>query len=153
MSFNSVLCFCFAIVAFCPVYNSQNVKPRVIRKSELACQRYQHLRENFQMENQTCAGPLKTFGGYTGFNEFPHMVAIGFDVKKGSGYKFLCDGSLISEKFVLTSAYCLKRRRQGPKIVRLGKVKIKRNILLTNRLSKDYFSDNTSEQQRLQRSY
>lgn len=54
-------------------------------------------------------------------NEFPHMVAIGYNNEDG-GYDFLCGGSLISEKFVLTSVQCLDKKRLVPIIARLGKV-------------------------------
>ena len=44
--------------------------------------------------------PQNLISGYSDINEFPHMVAVGFDSKNCSGYEFLSDGSLISGKFV-----------------------------------------------------
>ncbi|CAO1427431.1 unnamed protein product, partial [Diamesa tonsa] len=90
--------------------------------SKLACQRYQHLRENLQKVNKTCLEEKVIDGTDSGINEFPHMVAIGFESDgEGPPYFFACSGFLISEKFVLTAAHCMNKRRVVPKIVRLGK--------------------------------
>ena len=150
MSFKSViLCCCFVIVLFCSVF-SEDV---VIRKSELACQRYQHLRENFHKENPKCSGPHNLISRYSDINEFPHMVAIGYNSEKdNTSCVFLCSGSLISAKFVLTAARCLKITNQVPRIVRLGKVNKAQIFNKKIKLLKIYLSDNTPWK-RLQRSY
>ena len=52
--------------------------------------------------------------------EFPYIASIGYDIKGQT--EFRCEGSLISEKFVVTAAHCVNRRRQLPVTVRLGRV-------------------------------
>jgi secreted trypsin-like serine protease len=71
-----------------------------------------------------CSGTTSlVIGGYTTkTGEFPHMVAIGYgDLNE---IKFDCGGSLISEKFVLTAAHCL-RRNKPPVLIRLGDQNLK----------------------------
>lgn len=38
--------------------------------------------------------------------EFPHMAAVGYDVPK-RGKLWRCGGTLLTDRFILTSAYCL----------------------------------------------
>lgn len=52
--------------------------------------------------------PLIIGGTKVDRTEFPHMVAIGFGQPNDLAY--LCGGSLISEKFVMTAGHCTKDR-------------------------------------------
>jgi V8-like Glu-specific endopeptidase len=61
-------------------------------------------------------------GETTKTGEFPHMAAIGYE--ELNEIKFDCGGSLISEKFVLTAAHCV-RRKKPPVLVRLGDQNLK----------------------------
>ncbi|KAK7794488.1 hypothetical protein R5R35_004710 [Gryllus longicercus] len=57
--------------------------------------------------------PLIVGGEKAGTKEFPHMVALGYGGAKADGAKWMCGGSLVSERFVLTAAHCLRSRDLG----------------------------------------
>jgi len=53
------------------------------------------------------------------YNEFPHMTAIGWR-RDNSVIDWLCGGSLISQKFVLSAGHCASVGREAPDVVRIG---------------------------------
>lgn len=60
--------------------------------------------------------------------EFPHMAALGFGER--DDIKWLCGGTLISEKHILTAAHCLSNSQYGEvKFVKLGDIYLKRPLL------------------------
>lgn len=77
-------------------------------------------------ERSTCAylAPLIIGGEKAKNGEFPHMTAIGWKTEEGS-LKFLCGGSLISDRFVLTAAHCSESEGIAPSFVRLGDQNLK----------------------------
>lgn len=135
MDFKWFLCCCFVIVTFDPATTDQTstistpatpTGERLIGKSELACQRYTNIRANFEGDAQKCIVKRVINGNPVERNEFPHMVALGYDRndENDTSYDFLCGGTLISDKFVLTAFHCVGRRNAVPRIARLGKVNI-----------------------------
>jgi secreted trypsin-like serine protease len=82
--------------------------------------------QKVQTTSCNVATSLIVGGENTKTGEFPHMAAIGWQTF--GKIEFNCGGSLISEKFVLTAAHCLKRRkRQEPNLVRLGEQNLNRD--------------------------
>ena len=53
--------------------------------------------------------------------EFPFAVALSYEKRYDGEDEFKCNGVLISEKFVVTTAVCITTLT--PKLVRLGKVR------------------------------
>uniref|UniRef100_A0A182PMF6 Peptidase S1 domain-containing protein n=1 Tax=Anopheles epiroticus TaxID=199890 RepID=A0A182PMF6_9DIPT len=55
--------------------------------------------------------------------EFPHMALIGFG--EAPDIRYLCGGSLVSDRFILTAGHCLASANFGPAtIVRLGELSL-----------------------------
>ncbi|KYB25042.1 hypothetical protein TcasGA2_TC031075 [Tribolium castaneum] len=76
------------------------------------CQEYKH-----RIKRRASVVTYIFGGSASRSREFPHMAALGY----GQPIEWLCGGSLISERFVLTAAHCLATSNLGELVrVRLG---------------------------------
>lgn len=103
----------------CPTVNhiEPRLQPGLITVEDM-CKSFEEVRGN--LLGTRIIGGSRSYVG-----EFPHFAALGYKGSSSSSdaVSFLCGGSLISEKFVLTAAHCCKKSRM-PVVVRLGKVRI-----------------------------
>ncbi|XP_072938099.1 anionic trypsin-2-like [Epargyreus clarus] len=113
------------------------------RVADRKCCEYKRAMNNKDeiMRNLRSNGLLTILGGKNASpGDFPHMVAVGWLYQEKLVYKyvFLCGGSLISNKFVLTAAHCTSYNGKGvlepiPRIVRMGSEYISDKVKDRNR--------------------
>uniref|UniRef100_A0A182Q4J1 Peptidase S1 domain-containing protein n=1 Tax=Anopheles farauti TaxID=69004 RepID=A0A182Q4J1_9DIPT len=105
-------------IVCCPVgHDTRSVGlPVAKRISETQCEQY---------PNSTSLSDHILNGVVAQFGEFPHMAALAYDAPKGEEsdgpHLFLCAANLISPRFLLTAAHCLKDR---PSFARLGVIEL-----------------------------
>lgn len=100
-------------IVCCPLeLNTRIIGPVAKRISEVQCE---------QFPNATSLSDHILNGVVAQFGEFPHMAALAYPQTQAKpsdpSHLFLCGASLISSRFLLTAAHCLKDR---PAFARLG---------------------------------
>lgn len=126
-------------------YSSQKDSPRFNsvpkRKSEQKCEEFRSLiTESVEiiplipqfvptkLNSTKCdydSVPLVLGGSPAGPGEFPFMAALGYEVE--GAIRYSCGGTLVSDRFVLTAAHCIRSQIGLPILVRLGDLNLKRD--------------------------
>jgi len=107
-------------IVCCPKHTEDNTFNSNSTKSKTKCEEY--------MERAKIPDPPSIVNGLSAeAGEFPHMVALGFGEENDK--QWLCGGSLISEKFVLTAAHCVNAPSAGSvNWARMGTINLKEPI-------------------------
>ncbi|XP_043670046.1 serine protease snake-like [Vespula pensylvanica] len=122
------------IVSFLVLHWNISFVVAIVRKCEKKCEEYGKLVYEIEASPVLRIGagsnvvsrcaivetPLIVGGIKAKMAEFPHMAVIGFG-RNLSDVSWLCGGSIISERYILTAAHCLESRDNGPAVmVRVG---------------------------------
>ena len=119
------------------ITNSFLKKYPVRRKSEIKCDKYSQMVGKKIWVLPLSKSPIPIFlkcdrqaqllisgGDDASPGQFPHMAALGWKISNEE-ISYLCAGSLISERWVLTSAHCTHGTFGSPEFVRLGTHQLK----------------------------
>ncbi|XP_058799940.1 serine protease persephone-like isoform X2 [Phymastichus coffea] len=106
-----------------PFINTQDIVSKLSRRpADAACFMITRGITNTSESNQEKVNPWIFDGVNATHGEFPHMVALGFQVKSNpSALEYSCGGTLITLQYILTAAHCvINNHNKKPSEAKLG---------------------------------